>query len=91
MSCQSLWTVLQSPSSICRRAAKIESLLAQMSLDEKIGQTQAERLTASPQDVKNYSLGSILSGGGSMPGANRPADRVAMIAGFLRRHGERRP
>ena len=42
-----------------------------MSLREKIGQmTQAERQYASPRDVKRYALGSILSGGGSVPSPN---------------------
>ena len=50
-----------------------------MSLDRKIGQmTQAERLSVTPAEVREHHLGSVLSGGGSTPGANRPADWVAM-------------
>ena len=50
-----------------------------MSLDQKIGQmTQPERMHASPAEVKRYHIGSVLSGGGSCPGDNRPADWVAM-------------
>ena len=52
---------------VCSGAASedIEALLAQMTLDEKIGQmTQAERGSASPDDVRDFFLGSILSGGG---------------------------
>lgn len=60
-------------------ALKVEALLAQMSLDQKIGQmTQAERMAVTPDDVRTYHLGSVLSGGGSCPGNNRPADWVAM-------------
>ena len=50
-----------------------------MSLDQKIGQmTQPERLHVSPAEVKRLHIGSVLSGGGSCPGDNRPADWVAM-------------
>jgi beta-glucosidase len=58
---------------------KVESLLSRMSLDQKIGQmTQGERQFVSPEDVRDYHLGSVLSGGGSCPGDNHPADWVAM-------------
>lgn len=58
---------------------KVEDLLARMSLDQKIGQmTQAERMTCTPDQARQYHLGSILSGGGSVPGDNRPADWVEM-------------
>lgn len=58
---------------------KVDNLLARMSLDQKIGQmTQAERMTCTPEQLKQYHLGSILSGGGSTPGENRPADWVDM-------------
>ena len=50
-----------------------------MSLDQKIGQmTQPERLHVTPAEVKAYHIGSVLSGGGSCPAANRPSDWVAM-------------
>jgi beta-glucosidase len=47
----------------------VESLLAQMTLDEKIGQmTQAERGSLrNENDIRDYFLGSVLSGGGSSP------------------------
>ena len=51
--------------------AEIDDLVASMTLDEKVGQmTQPERGTANTNDVKNYFLGSILSGGGSHPSSN---------------------
>ncbi len=54
-------------------AEDIEALLASMTLDEKIGQmTQAERDSATPDDVRDFFLGSILSGGGSAPANNTP-------------------
>ncbi|MFW6238430.1 MAG: glycoside hydrolase family 3 N-terminal domain-containing protein [Halanaerobiales bacterium] len=50
---------------------KAEELLAKLTLDEKAGQMiQAERSFADAEDVKNFKLGSILSGGGSSPGDN---------------------
>ncbi len=52
--------------------ARVEQLLAQMSLEEKIGQmTQAERgALQNITDIKTYFLGSLLSGGGSAPSTN---------------------
>ncbi len=46
---------------------------------QKIGQmTQPERLHITPAQVRAHHIGSVLSGGGSTPGRNRPADWVAM-------------
>jgi beta-glucosidase len=59
--------------------ARVDALLARMTLEQKLGQMmQPERQAATPDDVKRYHLGSILSGGGSTPGANRPSDWIAM-------------
>jgi beta-glucosidase len=61
------------------RADQVEALLARMSLAQKLGQMiMAERASTTPDDVREHTLGSVLSGGGSAPGANRPADWVAM-------------
>lgn len=51
---------------------RVEQLLTQMTLDEKIGQmTQAERgALTNITDIKTYFLGSLLSGGGSAPSTN---------------------
>ncbi|WP_379129104.1 glycoside hydrolase family 3 N-terminal domain-containing protein [Paenibacillus sp. sgz500958] len=47
---------------------RVADLLGRMSMDEKIGQmVQAERASVTPEDVKEYKLGSVLSGGGSFP------------------------
>ena len=59
--------------------ARVEEILGQLTLEQKIGQmTQPERMHVSPDEVRDYHIGSVLSGGGSFPGANRPADWVAM-------------
>lgn len=65
---------------------KIDALLAQMSLEEKVGQTmQPEIRHVTPQDVKDFHLGSVLNGGGSVPNGNRYckiSDWVAMADGY---------
>jgi beta-glucosidase len=60
-------------------SVQIDTLLSQMSVDQKIGQmTQTERMAVGPEEVRRFHLGSVLSGAGSRPGENRPADWVAM-------------
>ena len=62
---------------------KISQLVSEMTLAEKIGQmTQAERKHATPEDVKNYFLGSILNGGGSVPGDNTVEEWRDMIDAY---------
>ena len=50
---------------------EIDALIAQMTLDEKVGQmTQPDQMfLAAPSDVATYHLGSLLSGGDSDPKA----------------------
>ena len=54
--------------------APVESLLAQMTLDEKIGQMVQPDVHAlkEPADIEKYCLGSILNGGGGGPTNNVP-------------------
>ncbi|WP_084187308.1 glycoside hydrolase family 3 protein [Andreprevotia chitinilytica] len=53
---------------------KVEALLRQMSLEEKVGQmTQVEIQNVTPDEVRKYHLGSVLNGGGSWPGQNKAA------------------
>lgn len=54
--------------------ARVESLLAQMTLDEKIGQMAQVDSGAlkNKSDVQKYFIGSVLSGGDSDPANNRP-------------------
>ena len=53
---------------------RVDSLMAQMTLEEKIGQMVQVDLAAlkEPGDVSKYFLGSMLSGGGSDPADNLP-------------------
>lgn len=47
---------------------RVAALLAQMTLEEKVGQmVQAEQAAITPEEVKEYAVGSVLSGGGSAP------------------------
>ncbi|GIM93748.1 glycoside hydrolase family 3 protein [Paractinoplanes toevensis] len=61
---------------------RVEDLLRRMTLDDKIGQmTQAERgaMAPDPAQVASLRLGSVLSGGGSVPTPNTPAAWVEMV------------
>ena len=50
---------------------KVEQLISQMTIDEKIGQmTQVDRRFLSEKDLIDLGIGSILSGGGSVPEDN---------------------
>ena len=54
---------------------RVRDLLGRMTLEEKIGQmTQAERddVAADPSAITTLKLGSVLSGGGSVPAPNTP-------------------
>ncbi|KAI9117804.1 hypothetical protein K1719_011219 [Acacia pycnantha] len=64
--------------------ARVKDLLYRMTLKEKIGQmTQIERRVATSSAVRDLSIGSIVSGGGSAPFENAMAsDWVDMVDGF---------
>ncbi|MBB5519993.1 glycoside hydrolase family 3 protein [Amphiplicatus metriothermophilus] len=48
--------------------ARIDALMARMSLEDKVGQIiQADSSAIEPEDLKTYKLGSVLSGGNSAP------------------------
>ncbi|WP_432882873.1 glycoside hydrolase family 3 N-terminal domain-containing protein [Kribbella sp. CA-245084] len=63
---------------------RVDDLVARMTTAEKVGQmTQAERnALRSRSDIASYALGSLLSGGGSVPTPNTPAAWAAMIDNF---------
>ncbi|XP_009801866.1 uncharacterized protein [Nicotiana sylvestris] len=55
--------------------ARIRDLMKRMSLEEKIGQmTQIERKVATADVMKQYFIGSVLSGGGSVPAPKASAE-----------------
>ncbi len=54
--------------------ARINRILAKMTVEEKVGQiVQADISAVTPEDVRKYKLGSILAGGNSSPGGNEKA------------------
>lgn len=63
---------------------RVDDLLKRMTLEEKAGQmTQAERnALRSRGDLATYGLGSLLSGGGSVPNPNTPESWANMIDNF---------
>jgi beta-glucosidase len=69
-----------------KMAARIASILGQMTLEQKVGQiVQPDIRYATPQDARTYHLGSILNGGGAFPGNNKHAkvsDWVALADRF---------
>ncbi len=51
--------------------ARITELLGRMTLEEKVGQViQADIAFVTPDEVRDYNLGSVLNGGGSAPGGD---------------------
>ncbi|GMG87953.1 exo 1,3/1,4-beta-D-glucan glucohydrolase [Biformimicrobium ophioploci] len=67
--------------------ARIDDLLSRMTLEEKVGQMiQAEIKYVTPEDVKNYHLGSVLNGGGTYPNNDKfatPQDWLALSEAFF--------
>ena len=60
---------------------RVESLLSQMSLDEKIGQMTQVDVNALKEtaDIQKYFLGSILNGGGGGPSPNVPQHWLQVV------------
>ena len=64
--------------------SEIDSLVDQMTLAEKVGQmTQVEKGSIRPDEVRQYFVGSVLSGGGGNPDTNSPRDWAAMVHPYL--------
>jgi beta-glucosidase len=64
---------------------RVNDLLSRMTLEEKVGQmTQTERLQvdANASPIRTWKLGSILSGGGSVPDPNEPEAWADMVDRF---------
>ncbi|HEX2624767.1 MAG TPA: glycoside hydrolase family 3 protein, partial [Sphingomicrobium sp.] len=70
------WPAAASPSTISDAAteARIDRMIAAMTLEQKVGQTiQADISAITPQELTSYPLGSILAGGNSGPFGNERA------------------
>ncbi len=75
------WPVSNSPVTAPDVEQRVQSLLERMSLEEKVGQImQGEIQTVTPEDVRKYHLGSVLNGGGSMPGRKDGAQAADWLA-----------
>ncbi|XAR55890.1 Glucan 1,3-beta-glucosidase [Bertholletia excelsa] len=63
---------------------RIRDLMKRMTLEEKIGQMmQLERMKVDAEMMRNYSIGSLLSGGGSVPRPQATAeDWINMVNGY---------
>lgn len=60
---------------------RAEELLSQMTLEEKVGQIiQADIAAVTPDEVREYNLGSVLNGGNSAPGGGKTATPEEWIA-----------
>ena len=62
---------------------RVEDLLSRMTLNEKIGQmTQIARDSLQADTVREFCIGSVLSGGGSSPSDNTPEGWNDMVDGY---------
>lgn len=70
-----VWQPIANPVPVNRELDElVESILSQMTLEQKVGQMiQPEIRSVNPADVRKYSLGSVLNGGGSFPKENKQA------------------
>jgi beta-glucosidase len=76
--CQTTQTVWPAPAppitSDAELEARVHAIVGGMTLEQKIGQmTQPSILSATPDDVRRYYIGSILNGGGAWPDKNMHA------------------
>jgi len=81
------WPALSSPLAPDEALeTRVRALLASMTIEEKVGQiVQGDLGSVTPDDVRQYRLGSVLAGGNSDPGGryNAPAaDWLALLDAF---------
>lgn len=61
--------------------AQIDDILSKLTLEQKVGQLiQADNASITPEQVKKYRIGSVLSGGNSAPGPLPYADTKTWLA-----------
>ncbi len=69
------WPVVETPPLDPVVEAQIDDIIAKLTLEQKVGQViQADSGSVTPEEVKKYRLGSVLSGGNSAPGPEPYAD-----------------
>nr|QWN55952.1 beta-glucosidase [uncultured bacterium] len=76
------WPAVQPPLGLdAAQEARIDELLAAMTLEQKVGQLiQADVASVTPEDLRRYPLGAILNGGNSGPGGNDLAPASEWLA-----------
>jgi len=75
-----IWPRINQPALNPTVEARISEIMAKMSLEQKVGQIlQADSGAVTPEDVKTYRLGSVLSGGNSAPGPQPYAETSAWL------------
>ena len=81
-----LWPETHSPAVAPEVEKDVEALLKKMTLAEKVGQImQPEIQSITPEEVREYHIGSVLNGGGSIPGRKEnagPDDWLALADAF---------
>lgn len=74
------WPVLSSPALDPQVEQRVDDILSKMTLEQKVGQViQADSDSVTPEQVRQYRLGSVLSGGNSAPGDEPYADARAWL------------
>lgn len=74
------WPQLTPPALDPEVEARVTDIMSKMTLEQKIGQViQADSNSVTPEEVKKYRLGSILSGGNSAPGDEPYADAQSWL------------
>ncbi len=65
----SIWPTVKTPALNADVEKRIDVLMSKMTLEQKVGQVvQGDSNSLTPEDVRKYKLGSVLSGGNSAPG-----------------------
>ena len=66
------WPALRAPAPDAAMEARIARIVAGMTLAQKIGQiTQPDVRYITPDEVRQYYIGSVLNGGGAWPASSR--------------------
>ena len=77
---EDLWEILEPLTLDPNIEAQIDEILPKLTLEQKVGQViQGDTGSLTPEDVKKYRLGSVLSGGNSAPGPLPYAETKAWL------------
>ncbi len=76
-----IWPALTPPPLDRAIEEQIDTIMSKMTLEQKVGQViQADTNSVTPEEVKEYRLGSVLSGGNSAPGEEPYAEAKDWLA-----------